>query len=287
MEQVTTMIINTLVLSAMYILVSLGFAFVFSMLGIINLAHGSIYMVGGYIGFAFIQALGFNPWAALLLSTVIIAAFGIFLEKYCFRPFVGDFNRTVMICTAITVVLNTTVNIIAGTEIQALPPFIEGVLRTGPVSVSYGRMVTFAIGAVLLAAIIWFVNRTKWGQQMQAIAQDTEAAYLQGINVHRISAFSCALGCGLAAIAGCLIGSLLNLGPFMGDFMLVKVLMVVILAGIGSIGGVFIAGLALGALNSILPLLTSGAISDAIIVAIVVVLLIIKPKGFFGHDVAI
>jgi branched-chain amino acid transport system permease protein len=219
MEQVVATITNVLILSSIYILLALGFAFLFNMLGILNLAHGAIYMVGGYIGLVLIRALGLNPWVALLLTTLIFGAFGIFLEKFCFRPFVGDFNRTVMMCVVIIIILQTAVNIIAGTQILSLPSFIEGVFKMGPVSVSYERIVTFAIGAVLLWAIIWFVNRTKWGQQMQAISQDMEAAALQGINVHRISALACAMGSGLAAIAGCLIGAYLNLGPFMGDFL--------------------------------------------------------------------
>jgi len=271
----------------MYILVALGFAFLFNMLRILNLAHGAIYMVGGYIGLSFILLLGFNQWIALLLTVVIVASFGVFLEKFCFRPFVGDFNRIVMVCVAIAVILQTAVNIIAGTKALALPPFVEGVFRAGTFSVSYERMVTFAIGAVLLGLIIWFVNRTKWGQQMQAIAQDKDGAALQGINVNRISALACFIGCGLAALAGCLMGAYLRLGPYMGDLMLVKVLILVILAGIGSISGILIAGLVLGALDAALPVLAPGAVSDAITVAIVVVLLLIRPQGFFGYEMEI
>ena len=103
MEQIVATSTNVLVLSSMYILVALGFAFLFNMLGILNIAHGAIYMIGGYIGFALIMALGFNQWVALVLTTLILAGFGVFLEKFCFRPFVGDFNRTVMICVTITV----------------------------------------------------------------------------------------------------------------------------------------------------------------------------------------
>jgi branched-chain amino acid transport system permease protein len=285
MELVVATVTNLLILSSMYILVALGFAFLFNMLGILNLAHGAIYMLGGYIGLAIISAMGVNQWAALIISALVVGAFGIFLERFCFRPFVGDFNRTVMICVAVIVILQTSVNIIVGTQITSLPPFAEGVLDVGLVSISYERIVTFAIGALLLGAVTWFVNRTKWGQQMQAISQDIQGAFLQGINVHRISALASFVGCALAAIAGCLIGAYLSLGPFMGDFMLVKVLMLVILAGAGSISGIFIAGLVLGALDSVLPLFTSGAASDAIAVGIVVVLLLIRPQGFFGHEV--
>ena len=285
MELVVATVTNLLILSSMYILVALGFAFLFNMLGILNLAHGAIYMVGGYIGLALIRALGINPWVALLLTTLLVASFGVFLEKFCFRPFVGDFNRTIMMCVVITMVLQTAVNIIAGTQILSLPPFIEGIFRIGPVSVSYERIVTFAIGDILLGIIVWFVHRTKWGQQMQAISQNIEGASLQGIGIHRISALACFMGCGLAAIAGCLIGAYLSLGPFMGDFMLVKVLMLVFLAGIGSISGIIIAGLVIGGLDSILPILISGAASNAIAVAIVVALLLIRPQGFFGHEI--
>jgi len=244
-------------------------------------------MIGGYIGYLFVVGMGFNQWLALLLATLIVAAFGVFLEKFCFRPFVGDFNRTIMICIAIAVILQTTVNVMVGTKMMAIPTFVEGILRVGPASVSYERIVTFAIGAVLLGLITWFVNRSKWGQQMQAIAQDKEGASLQGINVHRISALAFALGCGLAAIAGCLMGAYLRLSPFMGDLMLVKVIILVILAGIGSISGILIVGLILGSLNAVLPVLLSGAASDAIIIAIVVVLLLIRPQGFFGYEVEI
>jgi len=285
MELIVATVTNFLILSSMYILVALGFAFLFNMLRILNLAHGAIYMVGGYIGLAFIMILGFNQWIALLLTTLIIAAFGIFLEKFSFRPFVGDFNRIVMVCVAIAVVLQTAVNIIAGSKTLALPPFVEGVFRAGTFSVSYERMVTFAVGAALLGLAIWFVNRTRWGQQMQAIAQDIEGAYLQGINVRRISALASFIGCGLAAVAGCLMGAYLRLGPYMGDLMLIKALILVILAGVGSVSGILVTGLVLGALDAALPVLVPGAGSDAITVGIVVVLLLIRPQGFFGYEI--
>jgi branched-chain amino acid transport system permease protein len=285
MELIVATVTNLLILSSMYILVALGFAFLFNMLGIPNFAHGAIYMLGGYIGLALISAMGINQWAALIITAVIVGAFGVFLERFCFRPFIGNFNRIVMICVAVIVILQTSVNILVGTQITSLPSFAEGVLRVGLASISYERIVTFTVAAFLLVMVIWFVNRTKWGQQMQAISQDIQGAFLQGINVHRVSALASFIGCALAAIAGCMIGAYLSLGPFMGDFMLVKVLILAILSGVGNISGIFIAGLVLGALDSILPLFISGAASDAVAVGIVIVLLLIRPQGFFGHEV--
>ena len=246
MQEVIATSANVLILSSVYILVALGFAFLFTILGILNLAHGAIYMVGGYIGYQFAVAVGLNPWLALLAATATLAAFGVLLEKFFFRPFVGDFDRTVVVCIALTVILQTTVNISVGYQIQSLPHFIPGVLKVGLISVSWQRIVTFVIGAVLLVATTWFVNRTKRGQQMQAVSQNREAAALQGISINRISALACAMACGLAAIAGCLMGAYLNLTPFMGDYILNKALILVILAGVGSISGIFCAGLILG-----------------------------------------
>ncbi len=285
MEQViVATTINVFILSSMYILTAVGFGLVFSMLGILNFAHGAIYMIGGYIGFELSVRLGLNPWLATLFSVLAMGGLGMILEKWFFRPFVGNFNRTVMVCIAITIVAQTSINILEGGKIQSLPTFIDGIFKAGPISVSYQRLVTFALGVILLGLVSWFVTKTKWGNQMQAIAQNMNGALLQGIKVHRISSLAVALGCGLAGLAGCLMGAYLQLTPFMGDSMLTKVLILVVLAGVGSIGGIFVTGLVLGCLDAVLPTFIAGASSDAIAVVVVTLLLLVRPQGFFGHE---
>ncbi len=277
---------NALVLAAVYILVSLGFAFLFNMLGIFNVAHGSIYMAAGYLGYLFIQALGINQWIGLIIVVVLFAGLGLFLEKFCFRPFIGDFNRQIMIGVAIIAILETSVNILIGSQMYIIPTFVEGILKAGAYSIAWDRIAAFGLGGVLLILVILFVNRSRWGQQMQAITQNMEGAALQGINIHQISAIVSALGCALAAIAGILMGSLYTLDPFMGDGTLIKILILIILAGVGSFKGVIYMGLLLGALYATLPLLIQGAASDAVAVAIILVILLIRPQGFFGHEVS-
>lgn len=269
----------------MYILAALGFAFIFSMLGILNIAHGGIYMVGGYLAFFLITKLGIYPWAGLLLVGVILAGLGVLIERFCFRPFVGDFNKIIMVGVSITVIIKTIVNIMLGTKTLTVTPLIKGVIGIDSFSVSSERILTLIIGGILLGIIAWFVNRARWGKQMQAIAQNIDGARLQGINVNSISAIACALGLGLAAIAGCLMGMLLSLSSSMGDLMLIKVLIVVILAGVGSVSGIFITGLVLGAMDAVFPVITNGIVGNAIAVAIVIIILLIKPRGFFGREV--
>jgi branched-chain amino acid transport system permease protein len=284
LELTITTLINMLVLSSMYILVALGFAFLFSIMGILNFAHGAIYMVGGYICYQFAVEYGLSQWISLLLAVSIVALFGLFLEKFCFRPLFGDLNRTIVVSIGIIVVLETTVNILVGTSTRSLPAFVPGILRAGTISLSAERLVTFLIGSVLLGVIVWFINKTKQGQQMQAVSQSLEGAVLQGIEVHRISAIACVMACGLAAIAGCLMGAFLSLTPFMGDYMLVKALELVILGGIGSVTGIFFAGLIIGSLDATLPLFISGAASQAIALGIIIVILLFRPQGFFGRE---
>jgi branched-chain amino acid transport system permease protein len=286
MELFIQTVANALILAAIYILVSLGFAFLFNMLGIFNVAHGSIYMAAGYVGYLVIEGLGINEWLGLLIVVILFGGVGVFLEKFCFRPFIGDFNRQIMIGVALITILETSVNIIIGSQMYTIPAFVSGTLEAGPVSIAWERLTAFAIGGVLLVLIILFVNRSRWGQQMQAITQNMEGAALQGINIHRISAIVSALGCALAAIAGILTGSLYVLDPFMGNSSLIKILILIILAGVGSFKGVIYMGLLLGVLYATLPLLIPGAASDAVAVSIILVILLIRPQGFFGHEVA-
>jgi branched-chain amino acid transport system permease protein len=277
---------NMLVLAAVYILVSLGFAFLFNMLGVFNIAHGAIYMAAGYLGYLFIGTLGLNQWVGLILVVIVIGAFGLFIERFCFRPFIGDFNRQIMIGVAVISILETSVNNLIGSQMYIIPTFVKGTLEAGAYSVRWDRITAFGLGGVLLALVILFVNRTRWGQQMQAITQNMEGAALQGINIHRISAIVAALGCALAAIAGILMGTLYTLDPFMGDGTLIKILILVILAGVGSFQGVIFMGLLLGALYAVLPLFIPGAGSDAVAVVIILVILLLRPQGFFGHEVS-
>jgi len=277
-------IINVLVLSSMYILVALGFAFLFSIMGILNFAHGAIYMVSGYICYQLAVEWGLNQWLSLLLTVILVGAFGLFLEKYCFRPFFGNLNRTIVVCIAIIIILETTVNVTVGTLVRSLPAFVPGILRAGLISVSAEKLVTLMMGGSLLAAMVWFIRRTKLGQQMQAISQDVEGAALQGISVHRISALACVLACGLAAVAGCLMGAIFNLSPFMGGHMLLKALELVILGGIGSVGGIFFAGFVIGTLDATLPLFIGGAASEAIGIGVIIMVLLFRPQGFFGRE---
>jgi branched-chain amino acid transport system permease protein len=165
-----------------------------------------------------------------------------------------------------------------------IPALVEGSLGSGAYSITWQRMVAFIIGAVALLVVLYFVNRTRWGQQTLAISQNMEAASLQGISIYRVAAMVCAFGCGMAAIAGILVGSMYALSPFMGENILIKILALVILAGAGSFKGIFYVGLILGVLYAALPIVMPGTAADAVAVVVVCVILLFRPQGLFGHE---
>lgn len=282
---VAQVFIDSLMLSSMYILVALGFALLLSVMGVLNFAHAVIYMVGGYICYQLAVIYGLNQWFSLVLATVIVGLFGLFLEKFCFRPLFGDGNRTMVMTLAIIVILETTVNVLVGTQVRSLPAFVPGVIRGGGVSLSTDRLVTFIIGGVLVTALILFVRKTIIGQKMLAISQDSIGATLQGINIFRVSSVATVVACALAAVAGGLCATIFTLSPFAGDLMLVKAIEIVILAGIGSISGVLAGGLIIGTLDASLPLFLSGAATQVVGLCAVILILLIRPQGLFGHEV--
>ena len=277
-------VINVVLLGVVYILMGMGFAFILNLLGIFNLAHGAIFMASSYGCYLLVVRVGLPGFVAFPLTVLAAAAFGILVERFLFRPMKADFNRTMMVCIALSTILVTTFNLFLGTKVLAIPSFIEGTTGIGPYQVQSDRILAFGIGVVILVGIILFVDRSRWGAQMQAVTQNREGAALQGIRFSRVAMIAVSVGFGLAAIAGVFMGSLYNLTPFMGDITLIKVLMLVILAGVGSFNGIFYVGALLGVLYGALPVVLPGAMVDALASIMVLVLLVIRPQGFFGHE---
>lgn len=277
-------LINALVLGIMYILASLGFAFIFNMLGTINLAHGALYMVGAYLCYYLCAMAGMSNWLAMIVAAVILAVVGLLLERVMFRPFLADFDRIVMIGVGLMTIGQTIANILTGSRALVIPAYATGSTNIAGAPISNERLLTFVIGLVLLLIALYIVNRTALGRQMEAVAQDRLGAALMGIDINRVSAIVCAIGCALAAIAGCFMGAYQGLSSNMGDTMNLRILMLVMLAGAGSMNGIIITGTVMGLLDTVCPLLFQGNAGSAVPIAIVVILLLIKPKGFFGHE---
>jgi len=242
-------------------------------------------MVSAFLCLKFTLLLGMNPWLALVCTVIIVAIFGVLLERFIFRRFYGDMNGTIVACLGIIAVLQNSVVITEGYVVEKIPEFAHGFMRIGAFSVSWERIVTLLVGVILLVLVLLFINRTKQGQQMQAIAQDTEGAIFQGISIHGIAALACIIAFSLAAVSGSLMGSYLSFSPYMGDNITMKILQILVLGGIGSINGILYAGLILGTLDASLPIFVNAAAAQAIVLFVIVVILLFRPKGLFGREV--
>jgi len=215
---------------------------------------------------------------------LVMGMFGLFIERFCFRPFQRDFEKATVMAIALVIILKTGADLTVGPLGKSMPPLVAGSINAGGVIFGADRLVVLLIACVLLTGLVLIIQKTNVGQAMLAIAHDPDAASLMGVNTNRISALVCATGCGLAGLAGGLVGSVLVLHVSIADVMLVKIIGVVILAGIGSIGGVWAGGLVMGALDALCPYFLSNVVSDPLGLALVVLILVIRPQGFFGHE---
>jgi len=277
-------ILNGLALGGIYILVALGLTLVLSIMGIVQVSHGEIYMIGAYSIYYLVAVLGANFLLALVISTLFVGGLGIVLERLCFRPFRGQPDRAFTISIALILILQNVVLSIAGGNPRTYSSPITGVLHIMGVAISWKRLIIVLVGLGLLIALFLFIRMTKTGQAMLAISQEREGAALQGMNIDRISGVAMFLGCGLAAIAGALIGSLFSISPTMGGFALMKGIAVIILGGLGSIPGAVVGGLILGLVDGVLPALTTTHIAGLIGFATIILILIFRPQGIWGHE---
>jgi len=160
----------------------------------------------------------------------------------------------------------------------------QGVVRAGAIVISWDRLLVVLVTVLLVAVLFVFLAQTKTGLAMRAIAQDQGAASLQGININRISATAMCMGCGLAAIAGAVVGPIFAVQSTMGSFALMKGIAVIVLGGLGSLTGAVGGGLIIGLIDGIVPVYTSGYLGSVISFAMVIAMLLIRPQGILGHE---
>lgn len=277
-------VLNGLVLGGIYILVALGLTLVLSIVGIVQLAHGEVYMLGAYGMYCLCAGAGLNFFLALVISALLVGGLGIVLERFLFRPFRGQLDRALIISIGLILLLQNAVLVIAGGTPRAFASPFSGVLSVLGVTLSLERVVAVFVGLSFVSALFFLIQRTKVGQAMIAISQDREVASLQGININRISSITMFLGCALAAVAGAVVGAMFSVTPFMGSFALMKGIAVIILGGMGSIPGAVLGGLTLGLIDGIVPAFSTTHMAGLIGFGVIIMVLLFRPKGILGHE---
>jgi branched-chain amino acid transport system permease protein len=277
-------IFNGLVSGGIYILIALGLTLVMSIMGIVQLAHGEIYMLGAYVVYYMITLTGANFFVALIVAVIAIGGLGILLERFFFRPFRAHLEGAFIISIGLILFLQNTILMIAGGESRPYHSPFSGSIQILNTTISTERLFVVLIGAVLVLALFLFIHRSKVGKAMLAISQDKEGAAVQGIDIDRVSAIAMFLGCGLAAIAGALVGALFSVTPTMGGFALMKGIAVIILGGLGSITGAVFGGLIIGLIDAVVPVFSTPHIAGLISFGTIILILLFHPQGILGHE---
>lgn len=278
-------IINGFALGWLYVLMALGMTLILSIMGILQLAHGEIYMMGAFLVYYLTrQSIGIYP--AIVLGMIVMAAVGVVLERLFFRPQANRdiVLRSIVISTGLTLILTSVAVVGFGLYAKSLPLLITGSFSVAGAGVPKDRIVVIGFSVVAMLLVYGFLKRTRLGLAMVASAQNREGSYLKGINPNQMSMAAMAIGCALAALAGTLAGAVLQLQPYMGSLPMINGLVTIVLGGLGSIPGAVVGGIILGLLNGILPVMFGSAVAAVAPLVIVILVLLFRPKGILGHD---
>lgn len=287
MNQFFMQFINGLNIGSIYALIALGYTMVYGIAKLINFAHGDVIMVGAYISFISMK-FGLPWWLAVIISIVVCAVLGVVMEKVAYKP-LRNASRISLLITAIGIsyLLQNLFQLIFGANPQPYHAFITlPALDLGGISIQANYYITFSVSVLLMILLTLFVNKTTMGKAMRAVSEDEGAAKLMGINVDTTISLTFAIGCALAAIAGILYANCYPMiNPTLGSLPGIKAFIAAVLGGIGSIPGAVLGAFILGMVEAMTKAYISSQLTDTIVFAILILMLVFKPAGILGKNV--
>jgi branched-chain amino acid transport system permease protein len=292
-------LINGLTLGAVYGLIAIGYTMVYGIIGMINFAHGEIYMIGAFItviSFTVLGLAGATNIAAMLMlvlvvSVLITSLYGWSVERVAYRP-LRHAPRLAPLISAIgmSVFLQNYVQLLQGARVKTLAPVLEGSFTLAKredgfvVSISYLQITIIALTTMLMIAVTLLITRTPLGRAQRACEQDKMMAALIGINVDRTISMTFVLGAALAAIAGFMVTLYYGVVDFFMGFLAgMKAFTAAVLGGIGSLPGAMLGGLMIGLIESFWGGYVNAQYKDVAVFGILMLVLLVRPNGFFGH----
>ena len=284
-------LINGLSLGSVYAIIALGYTMVYGIAKMLNFAHGDVIMIGAYVTLMGMTKSGLSPIVSVLIAVVVCTALGMVIERVAYKPFRNAASPLAVLITAIGVsyLLQNVALLIFGANAQSFPSAVkwEGIsLADGALNVSGETIVTIVICVVIMVVLMTFIKKSKAGQAMRAVSEDKGAAQLMGINVNGTIALTFAIGSALAAIAGVLLCSAYpSLTPYTGAMPGIKAFVAAVFGGIGSIPGAFIGGILLGIIEILGKAYISSQMADAIVFAVLIIVLLVKPTGLLGKNI--
>ena len=285
MDQLLQHALNALILGGTYALLGIGLTLIFGIMRVVNFTHGELYSFGAYMMFFCVMVGGVNFFAALVLAVLLGIALGAAIEFVLLRRLRGaDIDTTMLVMIGAWIALQNVEQFTwSGVAKSIDTPFPASPLVLGPVSVSWNRLFVFAVALALIAGSYALINRTKLGKAMRATFQDRETALLMGVDIDFIHTATFALGSGLAAAAGALLGPVFVVYPTMGDLASLKAFAVVILGGLGSIPGATVGGFILAFMEELGAAYVSSGFRDGMGFLLIIAILLVRPTGLFAQ----
>lgn len=287
-------LISGMSLGSIYAIIALGYTMVYGIAKMLNFAHGDVIMVGAYVCYLVFTNLGLPWWVSLLISMAVCTVLGIVIERLAYKPLRAASSLAVLI-TAIGVsyLLQNAALILWSSTPRNFPTGFFDIggeknltIFDGQLQIPYTGIVTVFCCIVIMIGLTLFTEKTKLGKAMRAVSENREASQLMGINVNKTISITFAIGSGLAAVAGVLLCSAIPLlQPTTGSMPGIKAFTAAVFGGIGSIPGAFLGGILLGILETFAKAYISTQLSDAIVFAVLIVMLLVKPTGLLGKKI--
>ena len=278
-----TYLINGISLGSIYAIIALGYTMVYGIAKMLNFAHGDVIMIGCYVVFMTMSGMNMNPLLSVILAVVVCTVLGVIIEKVAYKPLRKASPLAVLI-TAIGVsyLLQNIALLIFGADTKSFSSVVPlQNIKIGGITIT-GVLACI----VIMIGLMIFIKKTKAGQAMLAVSEDKDAAQLMGVNVNGTISLTFAIGSGLAAIAGVLLCSAYpTLTPYTGSMPGIKAFTAAVFGGIGSIPGAFIGGILLGIIEILGKAYISSQLSDAIVFAVLIIVLLVKPTGILGKPI--
>ena len=285
MDQLLQHILNALILGGTYALLGIGLTLIFGIMRVVNFTHGELYTFGAYMMFMFVMTLGMNFFVALVAAVVLGMLLGALIEITLLKPLRGaDIDTTMLIMIGAWITMQNMEQFAwSGIAKSIDTPFPADPLVIGAVSVAWSRVFVFCVAIALIAGTYALIQWTKLGKAMRATFQDTETAALMGIRINSVYIATFAIGSGLAASAGALLGPIFVVYPTMGDLAALKSFAIVILGGLGNVAGATAGGFILAMMEELGAGYISSGYRDAMGFLLIIIILIFRPTGLFAQ----
>ncbi|MBO0758485.1 MAG: branched-chain amino acid ABC transporter permease [Bradyrhizobiaceae bacterium] len=285
MDEFYQHLLNAFVLGGTYALLGIGLTLIFGIMRVVNFTHGELYAFGAYCMYWLVMLLGVNFFIAFVLAMILGMLLGAALEILLLNRLRGaDIDTTMLVMIGAWIVMQNTEQLVwSGVALSIKSPFPTDPLVLGPLSVSWNRVYVVAVALLLIAGTYYVVHRTRLGKAMRATFQDRDAAALMGIRIDRIYTVTFALGSGLAAAAGALLGPIFVVTPTMGDLAVSKAFAIVILGGLGNITGATLGGFILALVEELGAGYISSGYRDAMGFLLIIAILLMRPTGLFAR----